>query len=94
VALCAVAVVSSLIFGGAALALKLRDVAALGAVGLACVVSALIGRPLLVLTTRWVVRSDFAASARLRGRLTDRRYVRNLGVATGLAGVYLRRSAR
>jgi hypothetical protein len=81
-----VAVVVSFLFGGAATALKLRDVAALGAVGLACIISALIRRPLLVVAIRWLGRRDAAASSRLREHLQDRRFVRDLRVATGLAG--------
>jgi hypothetical protein len=73
----AAAVALSAVFGGATLPLKLRDVAVLGAVGVACLGSAAIGRPLLLVGLRLVARHGTDDPARRR----------DLGAATVLAGI-------
>lgn len=82
----ALAVVLSFCFGDAVLPLKLRDVVALGAVGLVCFVSLALKRPLLSEVIQSVIRRDGAASSSLARRLIDPKFRHNLALATGLAG--------
>jgi hypothetical protein len=81
----AAAVVLSVLLGGSALTFKLRDVAALAAVGLACLVSLAFRRPLLLTALQIIVRHRNDADT-LRRRLADPATQHDLGAATALTG--------
>lgn len=83
----AAAVGLSLLFGNAALPLKLRDVAALAAVALACLISAATGHPLLLTGLRIITgRAENDHEDMLRARLADPAFRRDLSAGTVLAG--------
>lgn len=80
------AVALSALLGGSALTLKLRDVAALAAVGLACLISSAFHRPLLLAGLQVAVGQGGASAGALRERLADPATREDLGAATVLAG--------
>jgi len=80
---CALAI--SLILGDSPIPLKLRDAGILGAVGLACFISVIVGRPLLWLALRYLGRE--APAGELAERIDDPKRRRDLSAATVLAGV-------
>jgi hypothetical protein len=82
---CAVAL--SATFGDSPMPLKLRDAGVLGVVGLACVGSVVVRRPLLLVALRHLSRRLDEASGKLATRLDDPGYQQNLSAATAVAGV-------
>ncbi|PYI65483.1 hypothetical protein CVV68_18100 [Arthrobacter livingstonensis] len=83
----AAAVGLSLLFGNAVLPLKLRDVAALAVIALSCLISAAIGRPLLLAGLQIIAGdADSDHAGALKQRLADPATRRDLGAATALAG--------
>ncbi len=82
---CAVALSAAL--GGSATPLKLHDAGALGPIGLTCLASVLVNRPLLLrLVLRHVARHSEGTSPPRASRLDDPRHQRDLASATMLAG--------
>jgi MFS family permease len=85
----AVTLVVSLLSGGSALPLKLRYTVTTGAMGLACVISIMIRRPLPLALARLPGLHDPDRAALIEQRFRAPRRRRRLTVVTGLFGVTL-----
>lgn len=81
-----VAVAMSAVFENAAMPLKLRDAGVLAAVGLVCVGSVVVRRPLLLTALRYVVRHRGGQGGALAVRLDDPARRGDWTAATTLAG--------
>ncbi len=83
----AIALAVAILAGGGAVALKLRDAVLTGLIGLACLGSLAVRRPLLALAFPWLARMRGAESERLLAKAGDPRLRRTLTVVTGILGV-------
>ena len=82
-----IALAIAVVFGGGALPLKLRHGVVAGLLGLVCLVSVAMNKPLFVAVARWRAAMDREHAPMLTAALADPKIVRRITMLTLLVGV-------